>query len=198
MKHLGNNISYKFPEIENEMKNCAEMVKEIEDQIVIRASEIERLQKAILALTEEAPKGFSIIENKNPLPITPTTYAGYPLDGTLVAKMNFLENFELRMWKTSEMITFIKKAEPNTFEETIKSFKQRLDVAVRRGELVRMKYNNSKRNCFYCTRKEWIEKIPYGDTFIYRLPDNYKPSSQFLSKLTKEQLDPVRISWSIQ
>lgn len=177
------------------LKTREEIMKELDDQILIRISEAELLNKAKIALGEQPVEALipSVSIAKKSLG---RAYPGYPTGEPLLKKISFLEEIYLKMWNKTQMFQLIKDAEgDDQSKKTLLSFKQRLDVLVREGDIIKMKYHNSKRHCFYTTQSAWIEIVQIGDEFFHSVIPTHAPEPEFLGKLTHEKMDPSTTKW---
>lgn len=184
------------------MKDKETIIKELEDEILIRETGIREMQSEVNAMQ------LTVAALRNPGPIQliqssqtkagPKTleYPGYPFDGDLLAKLNFLENIKLKFWKAKTMEELIMRIEEREITySTTNNFRQALSTLVKKCEIINMKYNDSLQYCFYATRREWIEPIQVGTLSTYVPLKEHAPDKLEIENLTQDQLKPENIKW---
>lgn len=168
-------------------KPMQEIVTEIEDQLLIRLKETEILQNMLKECSDYTKQGSTQNIKSNLIPAS-ETFPGYPLNGSLIEKFEFLEQIHLRMWNKSEMEKLIIKAEGEEFaKKTLHNISQKLSALAKQCRLIKMQYGKQSRwNCFYTTRMEWIEVIKGNDTHYFSVVPKHAPDESHLKNMTPE------------
>lgn len=186
------------------MKHQSVLIRELEEneilprlnQIETLQREVDTLQKAVSTLKgrEENPEGQS---KQNARESSPANYPGYPINGDLFEKLQFLEDLTLKVWTSGQVKNLILKAEgEDRGTKTLKSAGQKIHYFTNIGKLINLRYNNRKKYSFYTTRMAWLEKTTDGSNVTYRLLPEHEPEESFLEGLSEQQRSPDSITWS--
>lgn len=183
------------------MKKTEDIIFELEGQILPRLNQIKILQNEVDTLQKTVSSLRGLGENT---PITKTNdqentlanYPGYPMQGTLIEKYNYLEDQTLKVWTKEQMEGLIATIEGKHAKKTLKSARQKTHYYISKHELIKLKYSNKNGFTFFTTRSEWVEREDNDGKLTFRLLPQHEPDAALLSGLTEEQRKPENINWS--
>lgn len=186
------------------MKQKAEIIQDLEDQMILRLqrikalqNEVDLLESTVSSLRELNEDGTSLtkepIQEKNGL----ENYPGYPLNGTLLDKYRYFEDITLKVWTREEMILLIEKAEgKRQSAKTLKSSRQKTHYYIKTRELIKLKYNNKNNYSFFTTRPEWVERVENDGKIEFRLLSQHEPEPALLANLAEHLRKSNLITWT--
>jgi hypothetical protein len=180
------------------MKNKAEIILDLENQILPRLEKIKSLQAEVDALQGTV---LSLRKLDGEIPELPkqTThidYAGYPANGTLLEKYQYLEDKTLRVWTNNQMGNLIQQIEGlEQAAITLRDSRKKNHYLIQKHNLIRIKYNNKTKYTFFTTRPEWVERQSEGPVKFLLLAE-HQPEESYLTGLAEEQRKSELINWS--
>ncbi|MCW3102440.1 MAG: hypothetical protein JWO09_880 [Bacteroidetes bacterium] len=185
------------------MKQKDEIIKGLEEEILPRLKEISVLQKEVAVLQtavetlrgiEKAPEA-AVSDIKQDFNLT--DYPGYPLNGSIIEKYQYLEDRALKVWNRRDMEALIQKIEGKRHAaKTLKSARQKVSYHIKVHELIRLKYGNKTKYSFFTTRPEWVERIEEEGKVKFRLLAQHEPEPVSLAGLSDDQKKSENICWS--
>jgi hypothetical protein len=181
------------------MKKRAEIIKDLEDQILARLKKIKSMQTEVETLQKNVTALRELGEDETPVLIETTenpaaNFPGYPLNGSLHEKFRYLEDRTLKVWMKRDMDLLIEQAEGKRHAaKTLKNSAQKIHYYIKKHELINLKYNNSNKYSFYTTRPEWTEQQNDGTVHLL---SQHEPEASQIEKLSEEQRKPENIIWN--
>ena len=179
-------------------------IKDLEDMLLQRQKRAKVLQEE---LEQERAEIGKMVEALKILSQDPTTYQeskktelrtidldfpGYPKEGSLIDKIKYFENMDMRMWRKKDMENMLIKAEGEKGEVIAKHLSSKLHYYTRHGHLINMRYNNSNLYSFYTTNRDWVEQARNGQ---HKVREGHEPKGIYTQKLSEEQRDIKNITW---
>lgn len=181
---------------ETPMKAPLQLINEMEAEILERYAKIDELTAEVKSLTQaiNTLRGYPQDGPSHGIPANYVEiFPEYPVAGSLWDKYNYLEDINLRFWSKKELDQLIIDIEGQELaEKTLKNNTQKINSLINKGLIIAAKFNNDARFTFYTTRSEFID---YNESGPYIIDVHY-PNASLLSRLSSEQRDASRITWS--
>jgi hypothetical protein len=103
----------------------------------------------------------------------------YPRKGEFLEVFQYIEDLTGRVWNQKQVIELAEKNGDR--KKTKESLRHAIVLCLKRGYLISLKYNNSRKYTFYTTRKEWV------DIENKRLLPDHEPEPEIIKSLNDEQ-----------
>jgi hypothetical protein len=183
------------------MKKRTEIIKEQEDEILIRLKEIKAMQTEVNTM-QKFVDSLRVLGEENILVTAKSgiqlespmaNFPDYPLAGSLLDKLRYLEDRTLKVWMRKDMDRLIEQIEGKEMStKTLKNSSQKIHYYIHKQEMLNLKYNNSNKYSFYSCRREWTEQVDG----LTRLLPQHEPEESKIASLTLEQRKPENITWN--
>ncbi len=175
-------------------KPLDDIVREIEDQILVRTEELEILKNMLKSYPEQSKLSnqqvmkTKVVTNSNRFP-------EYPMRGSLLEKFEFLEQIHMRMWNKSEMEELISEAEgEESARETISNISSKLANFAKDNCLIKLQYGEKSRwNTFYTTNMNWLHIVNAQGKDFYTVLPQHAPLDSSLKNVTNEMKRPENL-----
>jgi hypothetical protein len=185
------------------IKNRADIIKDLEDQILPRLQEIKILQGEVdtlqrsAAALRELDGGILIPVKENPQDNNLADYPGYPMNGILLEKYRYLEDRTLKVWRKKDMEELILKIEGKRHAtKTLKSARQTTAYYLKNRRLINLRYSNKNKYSYFTTRIDWVERHDDNGKVTFQLLPQHEPEPTFLAGLSEEDRKSNSITWS--
>ena len=186
-----NNQTEKFiKDLEDMLVKRQQRAKILQEELDQERAEIGKMVEALKILSQDSTAYQE--SKKTELRTIDLDFPGYPEEGTLIDKIKYFENMDMRMWKKMEMEKLLIKAEGEKGKIIAKHLSSKLHYYTRHGHLINMRYNNSNLYSFYTTNIDWIEKGRNGQ---HKVREGHEPNEIHIQKLNNEQRDIKNITW---
>ena len=163
-----------------------EIIRVLEEQAKYHYSEAERYEKAAALINPGAVAA-------SPQTILPK--GNYETDADILNSLKTFENIHPHFWSKSELEEYLIKSEgEERATELLPLIAAFIRKSVKSNSMIRMSINNSRLYYFYSTHQDWVEHIN-SENLKYKVIDKYAPSKELTSKLSDEQMNPIRIVW---
>ena len=126
-----------------------------------------------------------------------TKVPDYPYDGSLLDKIRFAENIDLRFWNTKTLDKQIIEIEGIKGKKTLKDLPQKLNYYIKKKEIISVKYNNSNFYTFYSSRREWVQNVRVTkNEMTAEFVKGHEPRPELLLNLSEEQRQTKKLVWA--
>lgn len=178
-------------------KPLDDIVREIEDQMLVRTEELEILGNMLRNYPGQQKQGAFKSEKLQPVNKS-GRFPNYPMRGTLLEKFEFLEQIHMRMWSKSEIENLIKEAEGDEVaRKTIKNISGKLANFAKENNLIKLQYGEKSRwNCFYTTNMNWLHIVNVQGKDYYAVLPQHAPLDSSLINVTNEMKQPEKLVFS--